>query len=235
MLRQVSHSENRLLAALPEPDYQRFMERSRHVRLDAGDALARAGEDFHDVYFPTAGMVSMLSRIDNRSGLEVGLVGNEGMVGAAIAVDGYESPTLAHVQGVGDAVAMGVSDFYAELEASAALHGLVKRYLQVVLGQLGRTAVCLRFHRAGPRLARWLLSAHDRLGDDTIEITHEQLAGVLGIRRVGVTGAASNLQRRGLISYQRGQLTIRDRTGLEGVACNCYAADVALYTRLMRL
>lgn len=228
------HRDNRLLAALPNAGYRQFMDHSHHASLDAGATLARSGEPFQDVYFPSDGLVSLSTAIDSRPALEIGVVGYEGMVGSPVALDSEESPTLARVQGGGQARAMASADFRDELATNDALHGLVKRYLQVVMGQFGQSNACLRFHRVTPRLVRWLLNAHDRLGGDQIEVTHEQLAGILGVRRVGITGAATGLQRQNLIRYQRGRLTIRDRAGLEAQVCGCYASDKARYDRIMR-
>lgn len=226
---------NRLLAALPAADYQHFMERSRAAELRAGDALADRGQPFHDVYFPTEGYMSLIRTVDKRPGLEVGVVGNEGMVGAMVALDAEESANEVIVQGVGAARAMGAATFGEELTLSEPLARIVRDYLQVMMGQLGQTAACMRFHRVGARLARWLLNAHDRVAGEEIVITHEELAGLLGVRRVGVTGAASALQRQKLIRYRRGRVIILDRAGLEATACGCYSDDRALYSRIMRL
>ena len=128
---------------------------------------------------------------------------------------------------------MGSASFRAQLAASAALHRALKRYLYVLMEQMATSACCTRFHRIEPRLARWLLVSHDRAGADTFRLTHEGLAAMLGVRRVGITVAAGSLQRRGIVRYCRGVIRVLDRAGLEAAACGCYAAERAAYQRML--
>lgn len=224
---------NRLLAALPREDRERLLDRAEPVTLAFADILAEQGGPLPRVYFPTSSFISMITTVDERSSLEVGLAGREGMLGATLVLGIQSSPTHAVVQGAGTALRMEMTALADELECCATLRSVLMRYLYVTMEQLAQTAACTRFHQVEARLARWLLMTHDRAGSDTLDITHEFLAYMLGVRRVGITGAASALQRRELIHYRRGHVTITDRGGLERAACGCYAADNAAYERLM--
>jgi CRP-like cAMP-binding protein len=195
--------------------------------------LCERGTPARHVYFPTEGFVSLVTMIDDSAGLEVGMVGREGMVGAHLALGVATSPLRALVQGAGTSWRIGTPAFRTELARSAALQRSLSRYLYVLMSQLAASATCLRFHLIGPRLARWLLMSQDRAHADTFHVTQEFLAYMLGVRRVGVTAAASAMQRSGLIAYRRGEMTVLDRGGLEAAACACYAGDRRAYTELL--
>ena len=163
----------------------------------------------------------------------MGLVGREGMLGISLALGVTIAPQRALVQGSGSALRMSAAAFRRELAQSKSMRRVLDRYLYVLMCQLAQTGACTRFHRLEPRLARWLLMSHDRTIGDTFHLTHEFLAFMLGMRRVGITVAAGALQKMGLISYVRGAITICDRAGLEAAACACYRIDRESYARLL--
>jgi CRP-like cAMP-binding protein len=225
--------ENRLLAALPRKDRQRFLAGCESVELAYSEVLAEPGERIHHVYFPAGSFISLTTPVDGHTSLEVRLVGDEGMLGTPLILGVDVSPLHALVQGGGPALRMGAARFRRELGLSPALQRVLKRYLYVVMGQLAQAAACTRFHVVEERLARWLLMTQDRAHSDKFHVTHEFLAYMLGVRRVGITKAATSLQRRKLISYSRGHVTVLDRGGLQAASCGCYEADKASYARTL--
>jgi CRP-like cAMP-binding protein len=180
-------------------------------------------------YFPVDGFISLITQVDDHPGLEVGMVGREGMLGLQLALGVLTAPLRAVVQGAGKAWRIGSSDFLDVLPHSPTLQRALNRYLHVSMLQLATSAACLRHHQIGPRLARWLLMSQDRAHADTFHVTQEFLAYMLGVRRVGITVAAGQLQRGGLIRYHRGELSVLNRVGLEAAACSCYQADRKAY------
>jgi CRP-like cAMP-binding protein len=227
-------TENRLLALLPRKERQRFIALCKPFELVLGTVLCEPGDATRHVYFPTEGFISLLTLIDGKPALEVGMVGREGMLGAQVALGVVTAPLYALVQGKGMAWRIDSRAFQRELAENAALRRGLNRYVYVLMAQLASAAACLRFHQIGPRLARWLLMSQDRADADEFRVTHEFLAYMLGVRRVGITAAAGALQRRGLIEYHRGDLKVLDRHGLEAAACTCYAEDQKAYADLIR-
>ena len=224
---------NLLLAALPRKDRLRFLAGCETVELVFADILSEPGNRIRHVYFPTKGMISLVAPMDGFASLEVGLVGNEGMLGTALVLGVDDSLLHALVQGGGSALRMDAATFRRELAQCPALQRGLHRYVHVMMGQLAQTAACTRFHVVEARLARWLLMTQDRAHSDRFHLTQEFLAYMLGVRRVGVTKAASSLQKNNLISYSRGDIHVVDRVGLKAAACACYQADLTSYARML--
>jgi CRP-like cAMP-binding protein len=195
--------------------------------------LVEAGDPLRHAHFPTDGFVSLLSPIGGSARLEVGLVGDEGMVGTPLVLGVATSPLTALVQGTGHCLRIGAADFRAELARSPSLQGVLDRYVFVRMTQLAQAAGCTRFHLVEARLARWLLMTQDRAHSPRFHITHEFLAAMLGVRRAGVTKAATSLQKLGLIRYSRGNIEVLDRRGLVAASCACYRSDRDTYTRVL--
>jgi CRP-like cAMP-binding protein len=213
---------NSLLAAMPGKNYQRLLSGLEPVTLNFGDVLYEAGQKIRHVYFPGNSLVSLLTVVDGRMALEVGMVGHEGMVGLPLALGADVSPVRALVQGAGAAMRMKSARFSREIRKSPQLQHEVYGYANALIAQVSQTAACNRFHVVEARLARWLLMTRDRVGSGQFRLTQDFLSHMLGVRRVGVTQAASALQRQGLIEYQRGNIRIVDNAGLEAAACSCY-------------
>ena len=226
-------AENRLLAILLRKDRQHLLSSCEQVELVVGDTLCAPGDTIRHVYFPTDGFISLTTPVDGRSSLEVALVGSEGMYGIPLMLGVDISPLHAVVQGSGSAWRMDAEKFQKELKYSVALQQELNRYIFVLMSQLAQAAACTRFHIVEERLARWLLMTRDRAHLDEFHITHEFLAQMLGVRRVGVTKAAGSLQKKKLISYSRGDVKIRDQGGLEAASCSCYRADKETYDQIL--
>ena len=221
---------NRLLDRLSAKDRAGVLAHCEEVHLSLGEVLAAPGEAVRNVYFPTGSVISLLVPMGGKS-IEVAIVGSEGIYGASVALGIGASPLLALVQGAGSAWQMGAVAFRCALAQVPALRDCVDRYTYVQMTHLIQAAGCNRFHVVEQRVARWLLMTGDRSQAATFGITHEVLAGMLGVRRVGITRAARALQARRLITYTRGVLTILDRRGLERASCACYRSDLSTYER----
>ncbi|MCY1270200.1 Crp-like helix-turn-helix domain protein [compost metagenome] len=225
-------AENRLLAELPLLERQRLLLHCEEVQLSFGEVICEAGAPMHHLYFPLDGFISQVFSLGHHRPLELGLIGNEGVLGATQALDVSTAPSRAVVQGSGRALRISVRQLRFALRDCPRLLRALKRYLYVLMTQLMRNAACGHFHEVEPRLARWLLMTQDCAHAEQLQLTHAYLADMLGVRRSGVSIAAGDLQSRQLIHYRRGQIAILDRAGLELVACECYAATRADYARL---
>lgn len=218
---------NNLLASLPRKVHQDILPALVPVTLDFGQLLYREGERMKDVYFPQSCVVSLLVVVDHGAALEVALVGRDGLLGVPLALGAELSPVRALVQGAGAALRMSRIGFRAALQEHAPLREAVYDYAGLLMAQIGQTAACNRFHQVNARLARWLLMTRDRLASSEFRVTQEFLSAMLGVRRVGVSEAASSFQHQHLIEYSRGVITILDHFGLESACCSCYAVDAA--------
>ena len=229
-----SSEQNRLLAALPRQDYQRLAKHLEPVSLAFGEVLYEPGGRIDHVYFPRRGVVSLLTVVGAGKAAEVGVVGNEGVVGGSAALGIDVSHLRAVVQGGGTAVRIASLRLRRELRVHGLWYRELFRFTHALMGQVAQTAACNRFHRVEARLARWLLSTRDRVHSNRFYLTHQFLSLMLGVRRVGVTAAAAGLQERGLIAYRRGNIELLDSRGLEAAACECYQAVAELYVRSFR-
>jgi CRP-like cAMP-binding protein len=221
---------NDLLSALPAKALQALLKNGtlEPVELALGEVLHEPGARIDHVYFPDQCVISLLAAADGRMSLEVGLVGSEGMAGIAVAMGSAVSPVRSLVQRDGRAMRLGASDFRSLLDDSPALKLAVSHYAHGLLVQATQAAFCSHYHLLESRLARSLLIMRDRVQSNALHLTHEFLAHALGVRRVGITKAATSLQQKGLISYSRGDIRILDVAGLQGAACSCYEAAKAL-------
>jgi CRP-like cAMP-binding protein len=213
---------NRLLASLPDEDSHHLLALCETVEVELGQVLYEPGQPIRYIYFPEDSLLSLLAVAEGRMTLEVGSVGREGMIGASVALGHELAQVRVVVQRAGRAVRIDSADFCAEFASMESLQRLLYRYTDTLLSQAIQIAVCSRFHVLEARLARSLLITRDRLQSEKFHLTHEFLAHALGVRRVGVTKAATALQNQKLISYSRGNIEILDSAGLEAVSCRCY-------------
>jgi CRP-like cAMP-binding protein len=214
--------QNVVLASIPPRELKRLADNLEPVTLGFGAMLYEPGQRIKHVYFPTDCLISLLTVVDKRRSLEVGMVGNEGMAGMPFILGVGVSGVRALVQGAGAALRMEAGAFRIEFGRNSGLQQALYRYTYALMAQISQTAACNRFHDAEQRLARWLLMTRDRVHSDRFALTHAFLAHMLGLRREGITEAASELKRRGLIAYTRGHIQILNNKGLLGASCSCY-------------
>jgi CRP-like cAMP-binding protein len=229
-----SARSNRILEGLPPRDFRRLAGQLVPVNLRFGQVLYEPGKAIGYVYFPIDCLVSLLTAVDKHRTLEVGMVGNEGMAGMPFILGVGISGVRALVQGAGRALRMAAAPFRIEFNRNATLQHALYRYTYALMAQISQTAACNRFHETEARLARWLLMTSDRVGTQHFALTQEFLAHMLGLRRVGVTEAASALKVRKLIDYTRGKLKILDVAGLRLASCSCYQIVNAVFARAQR-
>jgi len=224
---------NRLLAALPDDEWQRWQSRLEAVEMPLGQVLYESGHTLSHAYFPTTAIVSLLYVMENGASAEIAVAGNEGLVGISLFMGGGSTPSRAVVQSAGLGFRMPAQTIKDEFERSGAVMHLLLRYTQALITQMAQTAVCNRHHTLDQQLCRWLLLSLDRLRGSELVMTQELIANMLGVRREGVTEAATRLQKAGLIRYARGHITVLDRAGLEKRSCECYAVVRKEYDRLL--
>jgi len=228
-----SARQNHLLAALPDIEYERVVDELEVISLALGEVLYESGSQLGHVYFPTTSIVSLLYVMEDGSSAEIAVVGNEGIIGVALFMGGETTPSRAVVQSAGFAYRLKGQLLKREFSRSASMQNLLLRYTQALLTQMAQTAVCNRHHSVDQQLCRWLLLSLDRLPSNELTMTQELIANMLGVRREGVTEAAGKLQDAGLIHYSRGRITVVDRPGLEGQACECYRVVKKEFDRLL--
>jgi CRP-like cAMP-binding protein len=228
-----SPRHNRLLAALPAADYERLLPHLEPVPLPLGWAVYEAGDTQGYVFFPTTGIVSLLYVMEDGSSAEIAVVGNEGLIGIALFMGGESTPSRAVVLSAGYGYRLKASVLKSEFSRGGKLQHLLLRYTQALITQMAQTAVCNRHHSVEQQLCRWLLLSLDRLPGSELSMTQELIANMLGVRREGVTEAAGNLQKAGLIHYNRGHITVLDRPKLETQVCECYAVVKREVDRLL--
>jgi CRP-like cAMP-binding protein len=225
---------NRLLSVLPSADRAAVLACCTPVELEFGTRLCEPEQTFNHVYLPLSGFISLVATVPSHAPLEMGMIGNEGMLGATLALGVKVAPLQAVVQGQGSALRMSAAHLRRELATRPALQATLGRYLYVLMVQLSQSAACTRFHEVDQRLARWLLMTHDRAHANHFHLTHQFLADMLGVQRSAVTIAAGALAKKKLISYSRGNITVLSRKGLEAKSCSCYGAVMADYKRLFK-
>jgi CRP-like cAMP-binding protein len=231
--RLVDPSENRLLAALPHEELEHLLPTFQPISFSLGDVVYEFSGHLDYVYFPTTAIISLLYTMENGASAEMGLTGNDGVVGIALFMGGETMPNRAVVQSAGDAVRMKAKVLQEEFAMGGQFQRLLLRYTQALITQISQTAVCNRLHSVEQQLCRWLLLSHDRVSTDELIMTQELIADMLGVRREGVTVAAGHLQDIGAISYVRGRIQILDRRKLEDTACECYRVVKDEFDRLL--
>jgi CRP-like cAMP-binding protein len=224
---------NRLLAALPEAEWARWLPQLQAVEMPLGQVLYESGKTLSHVYFPTTAIVSLLYVMENGASAEIAVVGNEGIVGISLFMGGESTPSRAVVQSAGRGFRLTSQVMKDEFDRAGPVLHLLLRYTQALISQMAQTAVCNRHHSLDQQLCRWLLLSLDRLEGSELVMTQELIANMLGVRREGVTEGALKLQHAGLIRYSRGRISVLDRKGLEGRTCECYAVVKNEYDRLL--
>jgi CRP-like cAMP-binding protein len=228
-----STTQNHLLAAFPSSEYERLAAGLELVPMPLGEVLYESGGKLQHVYFPTTSIVSLLYVLKDGSSAEIAVVGNEGLIGISIFMGGLTTPSRAVVRSAGHGYRLKAHLLKEEFDRSGPVMHLLLRYTQALITQMTQTAVCNRHHSVEQQLCRALLLTLDRLSSNSLTLTQELIANMLGVRREGVTDAAGNLQRAGLIRYSRGHIEVLDRPGLEKAVCECYGVVKVEFDRLL--
>ena len=225
--------KNHLFAALSKEEFVRLEPHLEFVSLQLGEVIYESGDKMTHIYFPTTAIISMLYIMENGATAEIGIAGNNGLIGSALFMGGKSTSSRAVVQSTGHAIRIKAKPLQIEFDRSGLFQKLLLRYIQSLMTQISQTAVCNRLHNVDQQLCRWLLINHDQLETNELVMTQELIANMLGVRREGVTIAAKKLQERGLIKYVRGTITVINRKGLEDAACECYQIVMDEYDRLL--
>ncbi len=225
--------KNFLLGSLQETDLHRLLPKLEPVSLSLGEVLYESGDKLEFALFPTTAVVSLLYLMENGGTAEIGIIGNDGILGMALFLGGDTTTSRAIIQSAGEGLRMKPKDVKEEFARAGRFQDLLLRYTQAIMTQISQTAVCNRLHAVEEQLCRWLLLSHDRLDSDKLVMTHDLISNMLGVRREGVTLAAKKLAARKLIKNTRGTMTIIDRHGLEAAACECYQIVNTEYNRLL--
>lgn len=225
--------KNYLLASLPDKEYERILPKLEPVSFDLGKVLYESGDPLDYAYFPTTAIVSLLYIMENGATAEIGVVGNDGILGIALFMGGDTTPNRAVIQSAGAAFKMKDRDLRSEFGLGEMFQKMLLRYTQALMTQISQTAVCNRLHSVEQHLCRWLLLSHDRLATDKLVMTHDLISNMLGVRREGITLAAHKLAEKKLITNVRGTITVIDRRGLEAAVCECYKVVNDEYNRLL--
>ena len=224
---------NHLIAGIPNDEFVRIKPNLEPVSLSLGKVIYESGEQLQYIYFPTTAIISLLYIMENGSTAEIGMAGNDGLVGIALYMGGSTTPSRAVVQSAGNAFRMPSRALKDEFSRGGVFQKILLRYTQSLMTQISQTAVCNRLHSVEQQLCRWLLINHDLLQTNKLIMTHDLIANMLGVRREGVSIAAGHLQQMGLIKYVRGTITMLDRDALEKAACECYRVVKDEYDRLL--
>lgn len=233
MSNAIGSVQNHLLAALPQAQWQRWKPDLELVELPLGQVIYESGCSMSYVYFPTTAIVSLLYVLEDGASAEIAVVGNEGIVGVSLFMGGGSTPSRGVVQNAGQGYRLKVSAMQAEFNRGGPVLHLLLRYTQALITQMAQTAVCNRHHSLDQQLCRWILLSLDRRHSEELLVTQELISNMLGVRREGVTEAASKLRKAGVIEYSRGRISVLNREGLEQRSCECYAVVKKEYDRLL--
>jgi CRP-like cAMP-binding protein len=225
--------QNHILASLEDAEIERLRSKLELVEFELGNVVYESGQKMEHAYFPTTAVVSMLYLMENGGTAEIGIIGNDGMLGMSLFLGGDTTTSRAVIQSAGEALMIKPEDLRDEFGRAGRFQDLLLRYTQALMTQISQTAVCNRLHEVEEQLCRWLLLSHDRLNSDKLVMTHDLISNMLGVRREGVTLAAKKLASRKLIKNTRGTIEIIDRHGLEAAACECYEIVNTEYNRLL--
>ena len=226
-------NRNSLINHLPKSNQERIFSKAILTELKLSQIICLADKPTEFIYFPVDGFISITQSIDEHPPIEVGMIGREGMLGAEHILGINSNPFGALVQGNGSAWKIGANDFLHEIQNSAEFRAIIDGYLAVRNKQLGLSVACEHFHEIGPRFAKWLLMSQDRAQSPAFLMTHEFIALMLGVRRVGITTIAADFRRRGLIEYHRGEMKVLNRVALKAEACSCYLKNQKIYTSII--